>query len=551
MKRKVLIVDDSVINRDILESILSNDYDLLMAENGEEALAILNESAASISAVLLDLMMPVMDGYQVLFVMRKDPVLTKIPVLVMTGRSEEEAEVRVLSEGAKDFIAKPYNREVIKHRLRNTITLRETAAMINAVERDDLTDLYSKNFFYHNIQNLLHTTTAISYDMICFDIIRFHMINELFGEKIGDDLLVYIAENIIPMFGENAVSGRIGGDNFAILVPHRNNYDEDYFKPMINELTDFSIPIHIRLAFGIYPVDDLNVPVSLMCDRALSAAESVKGKYGVAFACYDDSIRQKALNEQFILDSMQQGINERQFEVYYQPKVDLVTKKVIGAEALVRWIHPARGFMSPGSFIPIFEQNGFISRLDEYVWEQTCSDMSKWMKQGHAPFPISVNVSRADIFNPSLPNVLDRLLEKYEIPSYLLHLEITETAYTEDTEQLIEMVTSLKSKGFDIEMDDFGAGYSSLNMLEQLPISILKLDMGFVRSLNLEKAKGSTMDFVIRLANHRGFPVIAEGVETEEQAVVLRDLGCEFAQGYLFAKPMKVTDFEAFVHASR
>ncbi|HOO60812.1 MAG TPA: response regulator [Bacillota bacterium] len=216
MKRKVLIVDDSVINRDILESILSNDYDLLMAENGEEALAILNESAASISAVLLDLMMPVMDGYQVLFVMRKDPVLTKIPVLVMTGRSEEEAEVRVLSEGAKDFIAKPYNREVIKHRLRNTITLRETAAMINAVERDDLTDLYSKNFFYHNIQNLLHTTTAISYDMICFDIIRFHMINELFGEKL---VMIYwcILQRTLFRCSEKMPSADVSA---AIILPY-------------------------------------------------------------------------------------------------------------------------------------------------------------------------------------------------------------------------------------------------------------------------------------------------------------------------------------------
>lgn len=279
-----------------------------------------------------------------------------------------------------------------------------------------------------------------------------------------------------------------------------------------------------------------------MCDRALTACNSIKGKYGISFAYYDDTFRQKTLSEQFILDGMRVALKEKQFVVYYQPKYALSTEEIIGAEALVRWQHPQKGLMSPAEFIPLFERNGFITDLDIYVWDAVCSDLNSWIREGKHIIPISVNVSRTDIYNPELPDILCALTDKYGIPISLLHLEITETAYTEDSDQLINTVNKLIELGFLIEMDDFGSGYSSLNMLSELPINILKLDMSFINESANDRKK-RILRVITYLARELNLPVVAEGVETEKQVLLLRELGCDYAQGYYYARPKSKEDF--------
>ncbi len=277
------------------------------------------------------------------------------------------------------------------------------------------------------------------------------------------------------------------------------------------------------------------------------ACNSVKGIYDVNYAFYDDRFMENLRAEQVIIDNMKLALTDRQFIVYYQPKYDLSIEKPAGAEALVRWIHPELGFMPPNDFIPLFERNGFITDLDIYVWDTACKDMSDWIKAGHQPIPISVNVSRADIYNPNLTTILLDLIQKYDLDPQYLHLEITETAYTENSTQLIHVVNQLKSLGFIIEMDDFGSGYSSLNMLAEISIDILKLDRGFIQNeMTNEKSKG-ILNFVVGLAKWLKLPIVAEGVETKEQIQSLKVLGCEYVQGYYYAKPMPKEDFEKHV----
>ncbi|NCC42008.1 MAG: EAL domain-containing protein [Clostridia bacterium] len=542
-KSTVLVADDHLINRQILGGILSNDYNILYACNGKECLELLKQHANIISAVILDIVMPEMDGYEVLRVIKDDPVLSNIPVIVSSTTSRDESEIKALALGAQDFITKPYNASIICHRLANFIKLRENAALINSIEKDELTGLYNKQFFFKKVTEILDENPYSEYDLICLDIERFKLINDTFGMSVGDDLLKYIASCLIEFGKGISICSHFGADIFFIFLPHLVEYTDSLFHPCIDKFNEFPIQIQIKARYGIYPITDSSLPINAMCDRAQLAVDEIKGQYDVLFSIYDDKIRQRLLNERFITDSMQTALKEEQFKVYYQPKYDLDSEAIVGAEALVRWVHPKLGFMHPGEFIPLFEKNGFILQLDQYVWEKACQYIKNRIEKGLHPISISVNVSRTDMYNPKLPYILKDLVKKYNIPIQYLHLEITETAYTENPEQIFEVVKQLRCVGFIIEMDDFGSGYSSLNMLAEVPIDILKLDMRFIKNEANNTSGRGILSFIISLAKWLNLSVVAEGVETQEQILSLRAMGCSYVQGFYFAKPMTEAAF--------
>ena len=543
----ILIVDDQKINRSILRKILEKDYEIIEAEDGAQALKIMEEKHDIISAVLLDIVMPVLDGYGVLEAMRKNPALSKIPVLVSSQKDGDESEVRVLSLGAQDFIAKPYKADIIRHRLENTIRLRETASIANRAEKDDLTGLYNKQFFMEKATSVLKKNPQENYVLLCFGVEHLKLVNDTYGTEMGDKLLCYLADLLREASHGEGVCSRFTADMFYALLPDRGRHASDDFKPWIDRIEEFPIEMDIKIHCGVYEITDRTVSVGVMCDWAQLAAEKNRGKYDTNVTLYDDSIREKLFEEHFVTSSMTSALEQQQFQVYYQPKYDLHTEMVAGAEALVRWIHPERGMLSPGLFIPIFEKNGFITKLDHYVWERACQDIRSWMDRGLPPVPVSVNVSRADIFNPKLPEILEGLIKKYDIPIRYLHLEITESAYTDNPAQIISVVGELHDYGFIIEMDDFGSGYSSLNMLAELPVDVLKLDMRFVQSESVNTSGRGIISFVISLAKWMKLSVIAEGVETAEQIISLRSMDCNFVQGFYFAKPMPREAFEAIL----
>ena len=550
-RKKILVVEDNALNRSLLCQILSADYDVEEAENGQEALGVLRQFGEGISLILLDIIMPVMDGYTFLSIMKADPSYSSIPVIVTTQNDAESDEVAALSHGATDFVAKPYKPQIILHRVAGIIRLRETAAMINMIQYDRLTGLYSKQYFYQQAGEVLLRNPDQQYDIICSDIENFKLINDVFGVKAGDRLLRGIGNAYAERLKGIGICGRLNSDQFACLLKHRDDYTDDMFIEA-SILTNGLLDIHnIVMKWGIYNVEDWSVSIEQICDRALLAARSIKGQYGKYFAIYDDTLRNQLLREQAITDSMESALSQNQFLVYLQPKYRIKDEVLVGAEALVRWNHPVWGFLSPAEFIPLFEKNGFITRLDRFVWEKACAVLHDWDERGYYPMSVSVNVSRADIYNEDLADTLVKIIEKYDLDPSRLHLEITESAYTENPKQIIDTVTTLRELGFVIEMDDFGSGYSSLNMLNDMPIDILKLDMKFIRSEMAKPKSQGILQFIINLASWMNLSVVAEGVETKAQLLRLTEIGCDYVQGYYFAKPMPCQEFEGLLDEYR
>ena len=544
-KKTILVVEDNDMNRMMLREIITSTsiYDVLEAANGQEALEILKQYGEEISLILLDIIMPVMDGRTFLSIVKADSAYSSIPVIVTTQSDGESNEVAALSYGANDFLSKPYRPEIILHRMANIINLRETAAIVNMLQYDRLTGLYTKEFFYQRVREVMDRNPDKSYDILCSDIENFKLVNDIFGIPAGDDLLCRVADMYLTDVGDKGISGRLNADQFACLLEHQPEYREEWFVEAENQINISSTRNNV-LKWGIYSVEDRTLKVEQMCDRAFLAVRSIKGQYGKHFAVYDDKLRKKLLLEQAITDSMEDALKQGQFEVYLQPKYRIEDNTLSGAEALIRWNHPEFGMQAPGQFIPLFEKNGFITKLDQFVWDRACAMLQEWDKKGHHLPSISVNVSRADIYNAELAEILTALVKKYGLKPSRLHLEITESAYTETPGQIIDTVGRLRDLGFIVEMDDFGSGYSSLNMLNQLPMDILKLDMKFIQSETAKPVHQGILRFIMGLARSMSLSVIAEGVETKEQLERLRQFGCDYVQGYYFAKPMPCSEFE-------
>lgn len=549
-KRQILVVEDNQLNREMLVAILSDRYSTFEAGNGQEALDILRQHSDSISLVLLDLFMPVMDGYAFLDRVKESPELSFIPIIVMTQSDSVEDEVAALAHGATDFVPKPYHPDVVLHRVASIINLRETSAMVNYLKYDRLTGLYSKDYFFQKMRERLSEDPEGDYCIVCSNIENFKLVNDSFGVPVGDRLLKEVADIARNMVGSTGFCGRFSADRFLMFQKReREQYDRQNFGSASNQEIS-SLLKRTVMHWGIYEITDRSIPVELMCDRALMAVNSIKGQYDRFFAVYDESLRSKKLREQAITNAMASALQEEQFIVYYQPKYELQTGCLVGAEALVRWNSPEWGFVSPGEFIPLFEKNGFIFQLDRYVWEHTCAELRRWQELEYPLVPVSVNVSRADLYHADLADTLVGLIRKYGIDPKYLHLEITESAYTENPMQITGTVEILKKQGFLIEMDDFGSGYSSLNMFGQMKLDILKLDMKFVQNETAKPANQSILSDIVNMAHRLSLKVVAEGVEQRDQVDRLRAIGCDYVQGYFFARPMPAPEFDKLLKAS-
>ena len=546
-KRYVLVVDDNLVNRCLLSKILSDTYVVLEAENGRVALDILEKYGDSISIILLDLVMPVMNGYEFLEKQQSIPVLKSIPVIITTQKDTDSDEIEALSKGASDFLTKPYNATIIKHRVANIIKIRETAAFVKVVEHDALTGLYNKEAFYERVGQILGSKSSEDkFDIICIDVENFKLFNDMFGEEEGDKFLCKISDAIKSNLTDcQALASRITGDIFVVLIPSGDGQEKEFVKAVQEHIQGYTSKFNVILRFGIYEIVDEDVSVRAMCDRAKLASQTIKGIYDRYYVYYDDEIRNTLMHQQELTGSMAEALNNDQFKVFYQPKFSLDKEELIGGEALIRWQHPDKGFMPPDEFIPLFEKNGFITSIDLYVFETTCKLVSKWQKLGYRIVPISVNISRVDIYNNDLPSILNRIIEKYDIDRKYIHLEITETAYTDNPRQLIDAVKTFKDNGFVLEMDDFGSGYSSLNMLSDVPVDMLKLDMKFLQS-DSDKNK-DILNFIVGLAEKLNLSVIAEGIETKVELNFLRKIGCKYGQGYYFSKPLPIEEFEKII----
>ena len=546
-KRRILIVEDEFINREILKANLEQDYDILLAETGEQALSVAEAEADTLSLVLLDLNLPDMHGMDILRRMKEDDRFSRIPVIVLT--SDTEAEVDSLNSGANDFISKPYPmHEIILARVRRTIELSENRDLIRWTERDHLTGLLNREYFYRYAGQYDTFRGNEPTDAVVVDISHFHMINERYGRVYADGVLRRVGEELRELLKvSGGIACRREADTFLVYRPHGEDYAA--FIDRLAAAAGGETRGRIRLRAGVYPNVDRSLDMERRFDHAKMAADSIRGSFTTTVAMYDDALREKEVFAERLLDDFQDALDRKQFLVYFQPKYDIRpdVPVIYGAEALVRWSHPELGMISPGIFIPLFESNGLIRDLDNYVWRAAAEHLRDWKTRLGTSVPVSVNVSRVDMMDPELPDTLRSLVEENGLDFGDLHLEITESAYTQDAAQIVETVSRLRSLGFQIEMDDFGSGYSSLNMLSTLPSDALKLDMQFIRTAFSGGGNLRMLEITIDISDSLSVPMIAEGVETAEQAGKLKEIGCAVVQGYYFARPMPAADFERYL----
>lgn len=412
---------------------------------------------------------------------------------------------------------------------------------------DELTGIYNKQAFYAKTKEMLLDNPDKNFDLLRINIERFKVLNDLFGESTGDKLLRYIGKFLKEINLPLCVSGRLYADNFVVCYEAGKGDSRRMINTLQMVADSFAINNRTILSFGLYRIDDKTLPVSVMCDRANMALWKAKGNFKNPYCEYDEKMRQQVLKEQKIINAMEMAIQNKEFTLYLQPKYDIEKGTIIGAEALVRWISLENGFISPGDFIPVFENNGFVYEVDKFIWEESCRYLRKWLDEGREVHPISVNVSRIDLYTPKLVQHLVNLREKYQLPSQYLELEITESAYTEDPEQIINITRQLREAGFVILMDDFGTGYSSLNMLKDIQIDVLKLDMGFLKSSDYSAKGGNILTAILKMAESLKMQTIAEGVETKEQVEFLKSIGCRYVQGFYYSKPLPVGEFEKLI----
>ncbi|MEG2085011.1 MAG: EAL domain-containing protein, partial [Clostridia bacterium] len=685
-KKSMLIVDDVVINRLLLQEIFKGDFNIFLAENGLVALNILKEQ--NIDIIILDVIMPVMNGYEVLAVLQKDKKLAEIPVVVATSMSDVENEVKVLELGATDLITKPFDSKVIKRRVQNIIEKCEVEKvkienlvlkqeqqaqirlkaimenMLNSVvliecsddfeilyknkayynligvdennydenndvllqkmlstkkldflkhvrsvlegeksytyewrlvlendvvlwlklnftkfnyienkhpvillmltditkektaelnlkfraDHDVLTEIYNRETFYRETEIMIKASPKTKFLLITSNIEKFKIINDLFGVRFGDNILKKYAKILQQHILGIGTYGRLDSDHFALCIPKKTLTNKKIDALIGSWIVEMQINYPLIIKYGLYEIIDTNMPINKMCDMANLAIQKIKGNYIQHFAFYNEDMLKLMMEEQEIVNKFNDALKNKEFVVYFQPVYSVSTNMPISAEALIRWKQPDGSLLSPAKFIPIAEKNGFITKIDYFVWDYVCKFLSQRIKANKPITPISVNVSRLNLYNPNLVNDILAITQKYNITHNLIKFEITESAYTSNPEIMQKFIAQMHKLNFEILMDDFGSGYSSLNMLKDLHVDYLKIDMKFLCDLEKSSRAGCILISISRMAKWLKLPIIYEGVETVNEINFLKSIGCERIQGYYFSPPVSVSAFSILIN---
>ena len=411
---------------------------------------------------------------------------------------------------------------------------------------DTLTGLYNKDYFSSKASEVLKANSDKEWLLLSSNIKDFKLINDLFGLEKGNEVLKMEADLLKEQCGDGIVYGRTGGDKFAACIPKSRFKEQDFMNAIQTMGRAFNNDLyHLHIYVGVYEITDVNEDISIMCDKANLAIKTLYENYDKSIAYYNDTIFNDTIVEKQLVGDFEKALDEKQFCMYLQPQMTS-DGKMLGAEALVRWQHPKRGLIFPNDFIEVFERTGLIYRLDKFVWELAVQKLAQWQKYGHNNLYISINISTKDFYYMDVYKTITSLVEKYHIIPSTLKLEITETALMTGTSGELDIIQHFRQYGFQVEIDDFGSGYSSLNTLKDMDVDVIKIDMGFLRTTKpdrLEKSM-SILNTIIALTKTLGLAVITEGVETKEQVMELTQMGCSVYQGYYFSKPIPIKQFE-------
>lgn len=428
----------------------------------------------------------------------------------------------------------------------NRIRLLETAFI------DKLTGGGTRLWFEKEVTTLLKNSPKNTYAFIILDIDHFKIINDTLGHEQGDKILRNVFNCIVSGLTTGEVAVRDSADNYCILAKFCSesviNDRLSFLFSRINsfEDDDFERDLVVPISAGIYCVPNDLTDMVAIYDRAHVALQKAKKQTGISvrweFFCEQD--REKMLEERRIETRMEIALSANEFKVYFQPKYNPSTKQIEGAEALVRWKTPDRGIIPPDDFISLFERNGFIFNLDIYVFGEVCRTIRKWMNVGIKPMVISVNLSRAYLDRPQFLDNFEAICRKYDVPPEYIEFELTETVVFENMQLLISIINTIHKLGFSCSLDDFGSGYSSLNLLKEVPVDVIKLDRGFFMDKSSDERGNSIIESVVELARKLQLKTVSEGVEQEKQVEFLEQIHCDLIQGFVFSKPVPLVEFE-------
>ncbi len=418
---------------------------------------------------------------------------------------------------------------------------------------DNLTGIWNGNYFTEEAgrqMDMHDKSDEKKIAIISMDIGKFRAINENFGRFVGDDVLRHVANAIRSMKDMFVVYARPGKDHFYLLTKVKDEKEAlemlQEFRKRCQHYSQSGVELKLHFQCGIYIVDGYGIDIFNAIDMAEVAKKQAKEEGRDTDSVFDKRMEQKILDEKEIEDCMEKALKNGEFKVYYQPKYDMSSNSIIGAEALIRWFSPIRGFMRPDEFIPVFERNGFVIEVDFFVLEEVCKLIRHWLDINKIPIIISVNMSRLHLNNPNYIDRVMNLINKYNVPTGAIELEITENSFM-SADATMQVLSELQTYGFKVSMDDFGSGYSSLNVLKSLQLDVLKIDKEFLNESTTSDRAKSIIKKVVEMSKELEMEVICEGVENEDQAEFLLSIGCQYAQGFLYAKPMVLEDFEGRV----
>ena len=539
-KAMVLLAGHTLEEEKTLSEIVKTSYGVVFADTEEEVLSILQDKDNVISAAIIaaDKALPIMHSIRLI------PSLEDFPVLISMLHSTAQIENELIELDVVDFLKQPFDARRVLNRLKTSVKLFNANKVITELERDELTGLYTRQAFLRKADRIRKENPNKKFAVLAFDFENFKSTNTLYGEAKCNEFLAYTAKRLRGLLPKG-IAGRFGGDQYVLFFDFVGpQVDVDRIKLLTKTILDSAPITHQVVKTGVNAPISHDLPFVVCCDRAFLAIQQIKGIYGKDIAFFEADLQKQLLDEQHINDSMESALENGEFKVYYQPKHESITGKVVGAEALVRWEHPEYGLMGPGQFIPIFEKNGFITKLDTYILEQVCKDIQSWKKKGYEIVPVSVNVSRRDFLEPGCIDRQFQIIDSHGIEHAYLHMEVTESLYSENLDIIISQLKKVQELGFMIEMDDFGAGYSSLGLLSTFPLNVIKLDISFVRNFRQNEI---VIENIIKMAHRLGLLTVAEGAETSEQVATLKTLGCDFIQGFYFSKPLSLDDYEKYI----
>jgi diguanylate cyclase (GGDEF)-like protein/PAS domain S-box-containing protein len=548
----VLIIGDRVPNKEAMNMISNDNLKIVMAKNNQEAVDNITHFFSSLINIIIDDANPLANQAKVFDFYRSSSEFKMIPLIVISGDESEKTEKECLDYGAWDFIKRSTPDSIIEKRIKSVMQHSDLVMadkLHYLTHYDPVSGIYNKPSFFEATKVLLSSHPDENFAIFCIDIEKFHLINAFFGIEEGDKLIKHIAQILLDKSKKTPdfTYGHIEADVFVCCLPYKKLSEVDDFALDLNEkIKSFPITFDISPAIGIVIVKDREITINSYYDRAKVAGDTCKNNIRRFYAYYEETMGIEQIREQNIANSMSEALAKKEFTIFLQPKYNLMTNQAEGAEVLARWIKDGK-IIPPKDFIPVFERNGFIMQLDYYVWESSCKLLRRWINQGKHVFPISVNISRVNLYDPQLPDRIIGLIKKYDLPPALLQLELTESAYVNIPVSMRQSLERFHEAGFTLLMDDFGSGYSSLNLLKDINFDILKIDMKFLSECEKPGRGENILDSVLRLAKWLDLPVIAEGVESQDQVRFLRNIGCQYVQGYFFAKPMPVDQFESTI----